>query len=273
MSEGQPGTETYMFGHSERVVRFLEERTAKSHASFFTPHLTAGMRVLDCGSGPGNMTMDFAAIIAPGEVTGIDVEPGQVGMAQDKAARRGVSNVRFQQADVYRLPFDDRTFDAAFSHTVMCHLNDPVAALTEIHRVMKPGGVLGVRDIDWTSLTYAAKHSEHIARAQSLFGELINRNGGDQYIGPKLLGQFRRAGFRNTKVTAEFEVFAALERSLSLAEFLASYYSLPQIGRMVTDYKLATSEELEAMIESLPEWGRNPDAVAVIPFFEAIGVA
>ncbi len=68
--------------------------------------------------------------------------------ARTYAAERGVSNIHFEVANIYKLPFPDNSFDAVFAHTVLQHLQEPVKALDEIRRVLKSKGVIGVREED-----------------------------------------------------------------------------------------------------------------------------
>src|SRR5215470_14135725 len=84
-------------------------------ASFLAPHLRAGMRLIDCGCGPGSITIDLARIVAPGDVVGIDRRQASLSDARKFARERGVANVAFEVANVYQLPFPDRSFDAAFA--------------------------------------------------------------------------------------------------------------------------------------------------------------
>jgi ubiquinone/menaquinone biosynthesis C-methylase UbiE len=95
------------------------------------------MRVLDVGCGPGTITADLAARVPGGQVTGIDAAAGVLAEARQEAARRGQANVRFETGDVYRLAFDDGTFDVVHAHQVLQHLSDPVAALAEMRRVCR----------------------------------------------------------------------------------------------------------------------------------------
>ena len=111
-------------------------RTASQEAAFFLPSLRPGIRVLDLGCGPGSITLGLAEAVAPGEVVGVDFQPSQVAQAQALGAARGLMNVRFEVADVYRLPFPDGSFDAAFAHVVLMHLREPVRALAEMRRVL-----------------------------------------------------------------------------------------------------------------------------------------
>jgi ubiquinone/menaquinone biosynthesis C-methylase UbiE len=133
----------------------LALRTAANEGAFFLPFLRPGMRVLDVGCGFGSITLGLAERIAPGEIVGLDFQPSQIAQAQVLAASRGQRNVRFDVADVYQLPFPDASFDAAFANTVLMHLNQPVRALTEMRRVLRPGGIVGIRDCDWGGRIHA----------------------------------------------------------------------------------------------------------------------
>jgi ubiquinone/menaquinone biosynthesis C-methylase UbiE len=105
--------ETYTPGYSAPTLRLMLKRTAAKHATFFTPFLRRGMRLLDCGCGPGTITVDLAKRVSPGHVFGIDLEQSQVRYAQDQAMQHQV-NASFGVASIYALPFSDGYFDAGF---------------------------------------------------------------------------------------------------------------------------------------------------------------
>ena len=90
--------EQYTMGYGPAATALMAMRSAQSHASFFLPHLKAGMNVLDCGCGPGTVTLGFAEVVAPGKVVGTDIEESQVALASETASRRNLSNVRFEVA-------------------------------------------------------------------------------------------------------------------------------------------------------------------------------
>jgi len=118
----------YTLGYGSQITQWHGERTADREAAFFLPHIKPGMRLLDFGCGNGAITVGLAETIAPGEVVGIDVESSQVERAITLAKDRGVKNVRFEVGSVYELPFPPASFDAAFAHAVLQHLNDPLRA-------------------------------------------------------------------------------------------------------------------------------------------------
>lgn len=97
-------------------------------------------------SGPGAIALGFAEILSPGEVVGLDTSAYHVEAARHAAQERGIRNARFDVGDIYHLPFPNGTFDAAFSSAVLQYLHDPIAALQEMRRVLKPGGIVGVRN-------------------------------------------------------------------------------------------------------------------------------
>src|SRR5512142_1845750 len=123
---GKAGEEKYAWRDLPGKNAWFGLRQAESHAAFFTPYLSPGMRLLDCGCGPGSITCGLAGIVAPGGVVGIDL------YAKALDAAQSVSNVRFQAASVYELPFPDGSFDAVFSHAVLEHLAEPLKALAEM---------------------------------------------------------------------------------------------------------------------------------------------
>ncbi len=118
------------YGYDSPVVQEgYIPREAARQAAFLLPHLRSGMALLDCGCGPGTITLGLAEAVAPGEVVGIDLEPGMVELAKGFAKERGIANARFEVADIGELPFPDDSFDAVFSCAVLEHLADPLQAL------------------------------------------------------------------------------------------------------------------------------------------------
>lgn len=216
-------TATYTPGYSAPILSFMEQRTADTHAGFFMPHLMTGWSVLDAGCGPGTITLGLARKVAPGVVTGVDVEDSQFAKAGEQARREGLP-VEFHKASVYELPFQDHHFDAVFSHALLEHLADPIAALREFRRVLKPGGMIGVRAGDMGGILI---DSESEGPAHGLATYLANRekNSGDLQVGRKLGRLLRKAGFTVQKVTASYEVIT--ETLLKIGPSLAAQFANP----------------------------------------------
>lgn len=154
----------YTHGHHGSVLRSHGRRTAENSAAYLLPELREGMRVLDVGCGPGSITLDLAPRAgSAGQVIGIEVVEEPLEAARAAAAARGDTRTDFRLGDVYALDFADGEFDVVHAHQVLQHLADPVAALREMRRVTKPGGLVAVRDVDygtcvWTPQLPALDH-------------------------------------------------------------------------------------------------------------------
>jgi cyclopropane fatty-acyl-phospholipid synthase-like methyltransferase len=117
-------------------------------------NIQAGKQFLDVGCGTGRPAIRLAQATGC-EVTGITVSQTQIGQANAAAAAEGVSDrVRFQYGNAMEMPFADNSFDAAWAFESMFHMEDRAQVLSEIRRVLRPGGVLLIADpIENTPMT------------------------------------------------------------------------------------------------------------------------
>ena len=113
-------------------------------------------RVLDIGCGSGIAARAIARRDGfSGEVLGIDLSAYLIGVAQDLASDEGLSDrIAFKAGDMHSLDIADESFDAVVAHTLFSHVDDPAAVLNEARRVVKPGGMIGIFDGDYASLTF-----------------------------------------------------------------------------------------------------------------------
>src|SRR5690349_24911313 len=114
--------EFYSLNNAEAQRTYVGVRRAKDWVPFLLPHLESGFDVLDCGCGVGSITLDLAELVDPGKVIGVDMDNGQLDIARANAQQRGLTNVTFEQGNVYELRFDSGTFDAVLAHTLLYHL-------------------------------------------------------------------------------------------------------------------------------------------------------
>jgi SAM-dependent methyltransferase len=242
----------YTCGYSSASTQIMASRTAEVHAKFLLPYLRAGMRLLDCGCGPGSITVGLAKAVAPGEAVGIDIEPAQLDMARAHAAEQAVTNVHFGVDDICDLSFPDSAFDAVFGHTILMQFEDPIRALAEVRRVLKPGGIVGFREP-----IFSSNLAEPPASAQDqlwkLFGRVLAHNGGDIDIGRRLAPLLQSMGFAGLTMSASFSgggtpeaKRAICERWVQLceeADFMKQAIALGWIG---SDVRATMMAELRA---------------------------
>lgn len=210
-------TDVYTPGHSQNATDFMAKRSLGSHGGFFAPHLAGGLSVLDCGCGPGSITLGIAATCAPGKVVGIDFGASQIEHACAAAKGCRLDNVEFRTADCYALPFAEASFDRVFSHALMEHLSEPAKAISEIRRVLKPGGIVGVCSPDWGGFVLAPP-SSGLTAAVAAYMTLQAKNGGDVQVGRKLGALLGAAGFEAVAMSARYECYPSLT---FIGEYLA----------------------------------------------------
>ena len=198
----------YLHGHHESVLRSHRWRTAENSAAYLLPRLQPGMSLLDVGCGPGTITADLAAIVAPGRVTALEHTDEALALAREEVARRGISNVDFRVGDVHDLlDIPDDAFDVVHAHQVLQHVADPVRALHEMRRVCKPGGVVAVRDSDYGGFVWSPEIPE-LAEWMRLYQRLAREAGGEPNAGRWLLSLANEVGFRDVVASSSTWCFA-----------------------------------------------------------------
>ncbi|MBX3001773.1 MAG: methyltransferase domain-containing protein [Caldilineaceae bacterium] len=262
--------ETYLHHESETAPQHFTTRTADRQAAFFLPHLRPRMRLLDCGCGPGTITLGLAEVVAPGEAVGIDIIEGQLAQARQEASSRGLTNARFKAASVYALPFDDESFDAVFSNAVLGHLGDPAAALAEMKRVLRPGGVVGIRNIDIDGQIYVPETTLQ-RKFRDLYKQMLAVNGGNAQIGRHHKALLRETGFDVVRASAMYEVYSSVEAVRHWGMVISGLWAEASVVELVTRNEFASHAEMQALSQDWRDWSEHPDAFFADAWFEAVG--
>lgn len=155
MSSTTPSGSTYVLGHADAEVQrlLLQGRLYDD----YTEHalrlagLRPGMRVLDIGSGPGDVSFVAARLVGPtGSVLGVDAAPEMVELARARAAEKGVTTVHFLQAAIDAIALDEPV-DAVIGRLILMHLPDPAATLRHLSSFVRLGGVVAFSENDITA--------------------------------------------------------------------------------------------------------------------------
>jgi SAM-dependent methyltransferase len=198
---------TYTHGHHESVLRSHRRRTAEDSAAYLLPYLIPGASVLDIGCGPGTITADLAARVAPGPVMAVDQFADVLSVARAEVDRRNLTNVAFATADVHKLDFPDDAFDVVHAHQVLQHVADPVRALREMRRVCRPGGIVAARDADYAGFIWFPQLPA-LDLWRDLYQQAARANGGEPDAGRRVLSWALEAGFDDVTPTGSLWCYA-----------------------------------------------------------------
>ena len=270
-SESAPRDE-YIHGHHESVLRSHTWRTVANSAAYLIPELRSGGVLLDVGCGPGTITVDLARRLAPGRVVGIDASSDIVERAAGLAADDGVHNVSFQVGDVYALDFADATFDIVHAHQVLQHLANPIAAMGEIRRVLRPGGVFAARDVDYGGVIIAPS-TGGLADWIRVYREVHYWNGGDPDAGRSLKAWARGAGFTDVRSSASIWCFASDAEREWWGESWAVRVTESSFAAHAIESGVADLADLKRMAAAWREWVRDPNGWFGMPHGEVLARA
>jgi SAM-dependent methyltransferase len=251
------------------VLRSHRWRTAENSAGYLVPRLGRDARVLDVGCGPGTITAGLAALVPSGEVTGIDVAPGVLAAARQEAAATGTANVRFEAGDVYRLGYADGSFDVVHAHQVLQHLADPAAALREMGRVCRPGGLVAARDADYGGMLWYPEDPE-LAEWRALYQAAARASGGEPDAGRRMLAWARAAGFTDVTATASAWCYATPEDRAWWASTWAERVTTSAFADRVLEHGLARPDDLARLSRAWQRFGASGDGWFMVPSGEIL---
>ena len=257
----------YTHGHHESVLRSHAWRTAENSAGYLLERLRSGDALLDVGCGPGTITADFARLVAPGVVTGIDISEEVVELARH--GNEAVPNLRFVVDDVYDLSFEDASFDVVHAHQVLQHLSSPVDALIEMRRVVRDGGLIAVRDGDYGAFAWFP-FDERLSRWMELYHQITRANRAEADAGRHLVAWVREAGFTDFEASSSNWTFQRRDERAWWGGLWAERVLKSSFAVQVLEYGLTTEAELADISRAFLEWVDHEDGVFIVVHGEVL---
>jgi len=191
---------SYVHGRSDRESTRLHDQA--SGLGFLLHEGTCyppGSNILEAGCGVGAQTLLLAGNSPHAQFVSIDISPESLAQAQERVLREGFTNVTFRQADICILPFRAGTFDHVFVCFTLEHIPDPLLALGNLKKVLRPGGTITVIEGDHGSAIFYpdTKAAHHVI---DCLVTLQRQAGGNALIGRELEHLLTDAGFVDVKI-------------------------------------------------------------------------
>lgn len=259
----QDEAERYTHGHHESVLRSHVWRTAENSCGYLLGELLPNDRILDVGCGPGTITLDLAGHVPQGQVLGVDRSDEVLHQARTQAEARGSSNVKFKRADAYALDGMsledlDGTPTVVHAHQVLQHLARPVDALRRMASVLREGGLLAVRDADYSAMTWYPELPE-LDRWRQVYLAVARHNGGEPDAGRRLLSWVQEAGLTSPEARASTWCFANPEDRGWWGGLWADRVTRSDLGRQAVELGVSDRVELEEIAAGWRAWAGAVD--------------
>ena len=245
---------------AETLVDILHSDTSYPEGSF----------VLEAGCGIGAQTITLACNSPGARIVSIDISEHSVSEARAKADAAGLTNVQFQEADIFALPFAPKSFDHVFLCFVLEHLAYPIKALATLKELIRPGGTITVVEGDHGS-AYFHPDSDEAHAAIDCQVELQRATGGNALIGRQLYPLLRKAGFDTVRVSPRM-VYVDSSRPTLVDGFTRNTFTAMIEGVREPAIKagLVEPESFDAGIRALYRTAES-DGIFCYTFFKAIG--
>nr|POE51653.1 putative methyltransferase c1b3.06c [Quercus suber] len=258
---------TYVPGYKNTHVQHHEWRNAENSAAFLIPVLqakateTPDLKLLDVGAGSGTITASLAKYMPHGHVTATDISDEILKSAAAYAEKVGVTNITFQTANVYKLPFSDDAFDIVHASMVLSHLDAHADALREMLRVTKPGGVVANRESDLRMWCWYPE-LPGIAKMQKIQNLVHEKGGASSKVGPQLVSYAMQAGAKREQITMSFGTwtYSTPEERNMWAGVLAARCREGESRKKALKEGWATAEDYDEAAQAWDEWARTEDA-------------
>ncbi|OAL56561.1 S-adenosyl-L-methionine-dependent methyltransferase [Pyrenochaeta sp. DS3sAY3a] len=255
----------YLHGHHASVLRSHSWRTVENSCPHLLPYLNnPAFKILDVGCGPGTITVDLASHVPQGIVYAIDPSADVIEKARKHAAEKGITNVRFEVGDIFNWSqldgVEEASFDIVHAHQVLQHLRDPLGAMKEMKRLVKPGGILAVRDCDYSAMSWFPEHPG-MQKWKDLYIKVANGLKAHPNLGKQLHAVALQAGFPRSDIDASVAAW-----TFSTPEEREFWCGLWADRTVQSDYKqralesgFATEDDLEEIAATWREMEKKED--------------
>jgi SAM-dependent methyltransferase len=265
----------YANSEQERLIRQASRIAPFTQRLFREAGIAPGARVLELGSGMGDVAMLVAGLVGPsGEVVGVERDVESVTRAQVRVAAAGLGNVSFIQADLDQLDHK-HPFDAAVGRFIPMFLPDPLETLRRIATLVRPGGVLVFQEPSWVPLLALGSALPLWSKTLEAVHKTFVRSGVNPEMGLDLFHVFQKAGLPAPAMRMEIPLGHDEEFCGLICELIGSVEALARrhgvalegLGDLNTlssrvHAEIAAANRVVSFVPLVGVWSRKPDGSA-----------
>lgn len=266
-------TQAYIHGYDpQENIRLQDQAKTLSDLLHSDTTYPAGSRVLEAGCGVGAQTVTLARNSPGASILSVDISKDSVAQAEQKVLAAELTNVRFQQGDIFQLPFAPQSFDHIFVCFVLEHLKEPSVALRKLKSFLRPGGTITVIEGDHGS-AYFHPDSDAANAAIRCLVELQSRAGGNALIGRSLYPLLVAAGYSDVRVSPRM-VYVDSSKPELVDGFTKKTFTamIEGVGQSAMENGIIDPATYDRGIEDLYRT-TEPDGTFCYTFFKAVGIA
>ena len=197
------------------------------------------------------------------------MEESLIELARSIAASQGHDNAIFHVGDVTDLKFEDNFFDVAYCSTVLMYVPDTAAVLSEVKRVLKPGGILACRELICES-GFAHPDFGIMRRSWDMFEDLVRADDGHPQMGKEMKGHVLEAGFVDVQMSASFSVYSYPEEVATIHRLVTRWLLSPEVSEAAMKYGAASTKLVNDLKVAYDRWREHPGALFSFVYGEAI---
>jgi SAM-dependent methyltransferase len=261
----------YVHGYQSRETERLEDQAgALIELLHHDTSYPAGSVVLEVGCGVGAQTLTLARRSPEARFLSIDISAESITKAKHRVAAAGLTNVDFQQADIFDLPFENHSFDYVFVCFVLEHLSQPVKALSILETLISPKGTITVIEGDHGSTFFYPENPDADAAIESLIA-MQAQVGGNALIGRRLYPLMVKAGFNHVHVSPRMVYVDASRPELADSFTKKTFTAMIEgVREPVIAAGLLERQRFDAGVQGLYRT-TQPDGMFCYTFFKGIG--
>ncbi len=262
----------YVHGYTQKeAVRLNDQANTLDNLLHHDSVWENNSLILEAGCGVGAQTKIIAPKNSKSQFISIDISRDSINQAEKVIDSLGIKNVKFKQADVFNLSFNDNYFDHVFVCFVLEHISNPLRALLKLKRVLKPGGTIMVIEGDHGS-AYFYPDSKEAQKAIQCQVELQKQSGGDANIGRRLYPLLCESGFNQVTISPRM-VYVDDSKPGLVEGFTKNTFTamIEGISDTAVSKKLISREEINKGINDLYKTAKGGGTFCYT-FFKGIGI-